>query len=162
MKKEILSWQEFEVVAGVGLRQCFSSWKKGSRDAHGFKSYSFFDHTIISLGAEFAVAKSLNKFWAGSYDEYKKLSDVGRNIEVRYTLSSPPKLILRPNSDETMKQRHFFLVTSNFKSGEPPCYYIHGHIKGEDGMKDKYLTDLGHADRPKCWAIPISELNANF
>jgi hypothetical protein len=162
MKKIILSWQEFEVVSGVGVRQCFSSWKKGSRDAHGFNAHSLFDHTITALGAEFAVAKSLNKLWSGNYDQYKKLADVGENIEVRHTRSNPPKLILRPNSDEKMNQRHFFLVTSDIKAGEYPCYYIHGHIKGEDGMKDEYLNDLGYPDRPKCWAIPTSELNTNF
>ena len=162
MEKIQLSWQEFEIVTGVAVRQCFSSWKKGSKDAHGFKSHTLFDHTVISLGAEAAVAKLLNKYWSGSYDQYKNTPDVGKNIEVRHTYSKPPKLILRPNSDEKMSDRHFVLTTSNVKSGEKPCYFIHGYILGKDGMQEKYLTDFGKPERPKCWAIPIEDLNSKF
>jgi|TARA_B100001094_G_C18157727_1_gene787457 hypothetical protein len=164
MKKIELTWQEFESVAETSLKQVFSSWKKSSKDYHGFIPKTFFDETIISRGAEMAVAKATNRYWDGAYDTYKKSADVGKNIEVRYCTFKNPSLQLRPNSDEINKDRVFFLVTSDFKIGELPLYCIHGYIKGEDGMKEEFLTDFGYdginkkPKRPKCWAIPNSKL----
>ena len=163
MKKVTLSWEEFENVTDAAVRMVFSAWKKGSRNKHGYVPRTFFDDTVISRGAEKSVAKAINRYWDGGYDTYKDSPDVGRNVAVRYCTFDPPTLQIRPN-DKVNEECVFFLVTSDFRAGELPVYYVHGYIKGKDAMQDKYLTDFGFdginkkPKRPMCWAVPTSAL----
>lgn len=81
---------EYEHVNVVGIGRYVANWEKQDA-AHYDKSRMQDDRTaqVAAAACELAVAKYTNQYWSGhvwpkeSHDKYKKVSDVGLNIEVR-------------------------------------------------------------------------------
>ena len=81
---------EYEHVNLVGIGRYVANWDKQDA-AHYDKSRMQDDRTaqVAAAACELAVAKYTNQYWPGhvwskeNHDKYKKVPDVGSNIEVR-------------------------------------------------------------------------------
>jgi hypothetical protein len=86
---DLAPW-EYEHVNHVGIGRYVANWDKEDA-AHYEKNRMQDDRTaqVAAAACELAVAKYLNQYWSGhvwnknSHEKYKKLADVGNNIEVR-------------------------------------------------------------------------------
>jgi hypothetical protein len=82
---------EYEYASHIGIRRFTANWDKEDAQHYQDDERKEDDRTaqVASAIGELAVAKLVNQFWhatiwsAQKHNEFKKLPDVGRNIEVR-------------------------------------------------------------------------------
>ena len=82
---------EYEYASHIGIRRFTANWDKEDAQHYQDDERKEDDRTaqVASAIGELAVAKLVNQYWhatiwsADKHNEFKKLPDVGRNIEVR-------------------------------------------------------------------------------
>ena len=143
MKVELTLF-ELEMGAIVGSKRRADSISK-KRKGHKRGSW---DKDVEGALGELAVCKAIGTYWNGSVNTFKDLADVGDNIEVRHTELDSGKLIIRPGDNP---ESLYVLVT-----GSAPTYDVKGWIKGDDGMKQKFMMNPGGAGI--AFFVPVKNL----
>lgn len=142
-----LSWADVWRGVHVGAERRIAVLKRGGRDRHGANPENIaWKADIEGATAELAVARALKVHWPASVDQGSD-PDIWPDIEVRRT---NPSLIVRPGD---YRERRYVWV-----SGWAPNYKVVGWIKGEDAMREEWLTDFNKPNRPKCYCVPKEEL----
>jgi hypothetical protein len=142
---------EMLMAAIAGASRQIKAIRKGCRDAHGYDGTDSWTINIEGSAAEMAVAKALGLYYNGSLDTFRTRRDVGR-FEVRQTDTSSGRLIIRPSRDPFAI---YVLVV-----GKSPKFRVLGWFdySGRGVLRDEWLTNFDHPERPKVCAIPQSEL----
>lgn len=126
-----LSQAELHLAAQMGCMRQISNLFQGRQDAHGCSVEVGWQVHIEGCAGELAVAKYLNLFWNGNFENLKA-DDVGQ-FQVRTADSHGKRLILH---DKDPDDRIFILAT-----GMAPRFLIQGWIKAEDGKQSRYWAD---------------------
>lgn len=131
MSDVLLTWPEAQQAALVGVQRRLRALEHGRRHRHGYDGADNWTKHIEAAGAELALAKHLDRFWADSWaPDYD--GDVGPE-QVRHTARADNRLIVHRADPDNVR---FWLVT-----GELPSYRVVGHIAGRDAKRDEYWTD---------------------
>lgn len=144
-----LSVMEVKVAALISVERLCSNMSKGKTMGHGYDKQDEWEVGVQGAGAEVAVAKFLNVAYCGHCDVYHSIPDIGVCTEVRWTRLQ--SLIVRP-IDEI--KSNYIVVT-----GRVPEMNIIGWMSGAEAKQDRYLTDFGNSNRPKCYGIPFKDLH---
>jgi len=147
-----LDWHEYAMAAEIGSLRRRTALQRGSQNSHGALDLSWTED-IEGAGAELCVAKALGIYWNGGIDTFKS-SDLGVNIQVRWTPSHSNNLIVR---DADSDDDYYVLVT-----GTLPTMRIHGYAKG-DYAKNDYWKRAPNGRPPayfvtKDYLRPVGEL----
>lgn len=126
-----LTQAELKLAAQMGCMRQISNLFKDRRDAHGCPVTIGWQVHVEGCAGELAVAKHLNLFWNGNFENLKA-DDVGR-FQVRTADSHGKRLILH---DKDPDDRIFILVT-----GMSPHFLIQGWIKASEGKVQEYWSD---------------------
>lgn len=147
-----LTAAELNLAARMGCMRQISNLYKDRQDAYGCPLTVGWQVHIEGCAGELAVAKHLNLFWNGNFENLKA-DDVG-HFQVRTADSHGKRLILH---DKDPDERPFILVT-----GMAPNFLIQGWIRAKDGKQSRYWSDPagGRAAYfvPKEELRPMSEL----
>lgn len=138
---------ELKLAAQMGCMRQISNLYKDRRDAYGCPLTIGWQVHIEGCAGELAVAKHLNLFWNGNFENLNA-DDVGR-FQVRTADSHNRRLILH---DKDQDDRIFILVT-----GMSPSFLIQGWIRAADGKQSRYWTDPA-GGRP-AYFVPKGDLN---
>jgi hypothetical protein len=86
-----------------------------------------------------------------------KAGDVG-DYQVRTSLASNPHLIIR-NSDTKNKFNKLFFLIRMVPGTDTTQFYFLGYQRANPTeLKSEWLSDLGHPEREKVWAVPVANL----
>lgn len=144
-----LAWFEIERCVDVAKLRRGERFRKGLRDKHGYAADDVWDIEINSAAAECAVAKAIQRYWAGGVNTFKD-ADIGTNIQVRWSPLENARLIVRP---EDPGEHWYVLVT-----GREDWFAVHGYILGREAKRDEWK--LAPNGRPPCWMVPRQALSA--
>jgi hypothetical protein len=142
------------MAAEMGITRQISNLMKGRPDAYGCAADVGWQVHIEGCCGELAVAKYLDRYWSGNFEQLKA-DDVG-NYQVRTRSSHGWDLILH---DRDPDDRVFILVT-----GTAPEYVIRGWMRAKDGKKPEFWSDPSKQNRPAYFVPqdclhPISDLS---
>jgi len=154
--KVVLTFEEIEEAATIGVRRRVMALKRRRPAFHGYQngkkdgSLPPFELDIQSSCAEKAVSKALNQEWIGMIAEDLKTvpCDVAPNVQVRWTPRPDGRLIVHHDAKETDL---YVLVT-----GEVPEFNVIGSISGKDAKNEKFWWD---GARSPAYFIPQSSLS---
>jgi hypothetical protein len=130
-----------------GLRNACSLWDD-RKDVAGITDAGWNVH-IEGAGGEIAAAKSLNRYWAATVNNFDR-PDIEPDIQVRTRSKHEYELLIRPKDADAER---FVLVT-----GRLPNYRIHGWIVGRDAKRDDWVQR--HGNRDPAFFVPQSELHS--
>ena len=108
-------------------------------------------NTLNGTAAEAVVAQYLNEEWnALAKDHTVFESDVGADIQVRWTHHIQGGLIIRPNDIRKHPSHRFVLVR-----GRMPDFRIEGFVVGHEAMEKKWWVE---AEPEGYWQWPVHHL----
>ena len=119
---ELYPW-EYAWACHVGIERFTANWTK--QDAMHYDRKRMEDDRTAQQAAclcELAVAKAVNRFWSGHYwhksehDQFRKVADVGTNIEVRRVRSSRGAAVRRRQLDQGLVLFAAEVVAPEFRS----------------------------------------------
>jgi hypothetical protein len=149
-----LNNEQVKLAILVGkYRYLFARSKEFNEDKYGKPNLNPIEKDIQGAAGELVYSIYSNRIW-DYLNYYKGKPDFEANkiypiaVEVRQTTAEYGSLIIRPHDNP---DRLFYLII-----GSIPNFRIVGHIKGEDGMKDKYKKNPN--DRKPAWFVPQREL----
>ena len=124
-----MTWPECHQAAFIAVNRQLTSMSRGSRHRYGADPFNHWTIAIEGCGAELAVAKYLDRYWAArstlDYD-----GDVGQE-QVRQTAHEHGRLIVHREDNGNAR---FWLVT-----GMMPRYTIRGWIRGAEAEEHVVL-----------------------
>lgn len=142
-----LSESELMLGAQIGVQRQIEALLAGRPDRHGFNGADGWSVHVEGACGELAVAKVLDRYWAGTLNTFKSGGDVGA-LQVRTRSKAHYDLLIRSDDrDEDL----FILVT-----GRAPTYTVVGYIRGAEGKKPEYLQT--HGNRPAAYFVPQAAL----
>jgi hypothetical protein len=140
--------ERYEVILGafVGINRETASLKSDEYNKVQNKDFGW--HTNIEAAcAEIAFAKFKGVYWNGSVNTFKRPDVAGYQVRhTRYTENGHLIIYRNDNPEEV-----FVLVT-----GTHPVYFVHGWMRGEDAMQQKYWREK-NVGLP-CWYVPQIDL----
>jgi len=145
-----ITLSSFEIMLGsvAGVMRALQAISRNAKEAHGRNSApSWTDHVEGAL-AEQAVAKFLGVYWAGAGKRGD--TDIGGNIEVRWTSRPEGRLILRQSD----KELSYYVLVTGFNG----AYGIAGWIQMKDAIHNEWWTQANN-DRPGAWFVPQTSLH---
>lgn len=130
-----LTAEELQQVAFIGAQRRIRALANGRVHRHGYDGADNWSVHIEAAGAEMALAKARDRFWADSAaPDYH--GDVGQRTQIRHTLRRNGSLIVHPDDPDDYA---LILVT-----GEAPDYLLPGWIWGREAKRDEWWrTDTG-------------------
>lgn len=135
--------------ATIGMQRQLEALSQGRPDRHGYDGADGWTVHVEGACGELAVAKLLNRYWAGTLNTFKEGGDVG-NIQVRTRSRENYDLIVRTDDrDEDV----FVLVV-----GRAPKYRVVGWIRGKDAKRAEWSQT--HGGRPAAFFVPQHALRA--
>ena len=146
-----LDWYEHYLAGKVGVHRHTEAIRRKLRRGNKGKKHSLVAHYEGALG-EIAVAKAANRYWGGTVNVGKKVSDVGNFIEVRCREGHDKDLILRENDPDG---RVMVLVT--WEPDDMLLFKVWGWVYTEKGKKEEYKSNPGGYGT--CYLIPANKLN---
>ena len=142
----VLNKYEMLMASQVGLQRQVDAKIGGAMDGHGLVGPGW-NENMEGSAAELAVAKALDIHWGGGMDGFKT-PDLGKNLQIRSTISHNYSLIVRPvDPDEDF----YILVT-----GTAPEYWVRGYIVGTAAKNDRWTRDPN--ERPDAYFVPSEAL----
>jgi hypothetical protein len=136
------------MAAEMGITRQISNLMKGRPDAFGCAPNVGWQVHIEGCCGELAVAKYLNRYWSGNFEQLKA-DDVG-DYQVRTADDHNKRLILH---DTDPDDRIFILIT-----GLAPHYIIQGWVMAKEGKKSEFWSDPSRQGRP-AYFVPRDCLN---
>ena len=132
----------------AGAMRQVRALQKGLKHRYGEPPHDQWGGHIEGAGAELAVAKAVNRYWAGFYhhDPEKFAGDIGE-IEVRWTWRMDGRLIVH---DRDKDESPFVLVRGSF-----PEYDVVGWIYGKNAKQSRYLYN---GDGRPAYFVPATDL----
>jgi len=134
--------------AEMGITRQIRNLMKGRPNAYGCAPDVGWQVHIEGCCGELAVAKYLDRYWNGNFEDLKA-DDVGQ-YQVRTRSNHGWDLILH---DRDLDDRIFILIT-----GMAPQYVIRGWIRAGDGKKKEFWSDPSGKNRP-AYFVPQDCLN---
>ena len=129
-----LTLDEMTTAGIVGLRRHIRDLKLGHHHNWHGDDTDGWDNDIVGAMAEQAVARVLNRYWAGGSARPDYGGDVDGHWEVRWTKHPKGHLLVHPDDHDV---RPYVLVT-----GLPPRLDVVGSMKGRDAKDAKYWKEL--------------------
>lgn len=152
-----LDWSEVIMTGVVGVKRRTRALQQRRSEPHGKLRSANGDerdpwgNDVESCGAEYAVAKTLNRFWCTSIKKSlaEALKDVGTDIQVRSTTNPGANHLIVYDTDN--ENDYFFFVR-----GRMPRFEIVGWIHGSEAKVEKFWAETPRGTM--AFWIPESEL----
>jgi hypothetical protein len=155
--KITLTDSEMYMAGQIGLRRTLDSISAKHKEVNNSKPEDRWNHSIEGTFAELAFCKAFEIYWGKELYNNFHGADIGQNIQIRHTSWKKGKLLIKTEIEREHPEHNYVLVR-----GIAPNFEIVGWIKGQDGMKQRYLDDpvgkRGEKPRP-AYFIPSEDLN---
>jgi hypothetical protein len=142
-----LTQSELLLGATIGAQRQIEALCQGRPDKHGFNGDDAWTVHIEGACGELAVAKVLDRYWAGTVNTFKLGGDVGQ-LQVRTRSKNHYDLLVR---DDDKDDDIFVLVV-----GRAPQYRVVGWIRGKDAKCATFQQLYG--SRPLAYFVPQTVL----
>jgi hypothetical protein len=149
---------EYEYASHIGIRRFTANWGKEDAEYYQNAERKEDDRTaeVAAAIGELAVAKLINQYWHATiwtkqkHNEFKKLPDVGRNIEVRRVRTQDAVCIRKKDTGRGSIVFAVRPIEKEFMEVE-----VFGFIDADEGFAKGETVDYGNV-------FPLKDLRTDF
>jgi len=149
---------EYEYASHIGIRRFTANWDKQDAEHYQDEERKEDDRTaqVAAAIGELAVAKLVNQFWhatiwsAQKHNEFKKLPDVGKNIEVRRVRTQDAVCIRKKDTGRGLVVFAVRPIEKEFMQVE-----VFGFIDADEGFAKGKTVEYGNV-------FPLKDLRTDF